>query len=328
MSDKKMPTKDDSKKYTALIIGAGRIAASFDGPDDTEILTHAHAYVTHPAVTLSGFFDRDTAVAQAAASRWGCSHFASLEAALREEQPDILSVCTPDGTHASILEELIPYKPKIVICEKPLATDIVVTERIVRAYEKAGIPLLTNYSRRFDSTVRTIQSEVLAGRYGKVISAYGIYSKGLLHTGSHVLDLARYFFGEAIQVIPLTSRVDYLPEDPTVGGFVTFERCPEFHLMAADERRYGVFEFGVLTEQGRITFLNYGFEMSMQTIQEDARYRGFFSLGKPIVQSSYLPQACAAMVQNAIDYIEKKSPLWSTGEEALATEQLCKRLRT
>lgn len=37
------------KMYNAVIIGAGQIAGGYDAPNDKPILTHAHAYQTHPA---------------------------------------------------------------------------------------------------------------------------------------------------------------------------------------------------------------------------------------------------------------------------------------
>lgn len=63
-----MPQKD---KYSAVIIGAGRIASSFDSPAGKSVLTHAHAYRKHPDVKLLGFYDTSARVAQRAVKTWG-----------------------------------------------------------------------------------------------------------------------------------------------------------------------------------------------------------------------------------------------------------------
>ena len=48
-----------AKKFNVLVIGAGKIGALFDHPNDIKILTHAHAYKTNPNFEIVGFADSD-----------------------------------------------------------------------------------------------------------------------------------------------------------------------------------------------------------------------------------------------------------------------------
>ncbi|MCX6723043.1 MAG: Gfo/Idh/MocA family oxidoreductase, partial [Candidatus Staskawiczbacteria bacterium] len=114
----------------------------------------------------------------------------------KQTQPDIVSICVPDGQHFLILKKIIKYKPKLVICEKPITTKIVDTEKIIKLYKKNKISVLVNYSRRFDVVIQQLKKDLSENKYGRVVSASGIYSKGILHNGSHLIDLASFLFGK------------------------------------------------------------------------------------------------------------------------------------
>src|SRR3989344_3093996 len=112
MSDKKI-LQNNKQTYRAVIIGAGRIGATFDTPESADVLTHAHGYLKHPAVELVGFYDTDVQKAGAAARLWSSESFRSLEILFGEGKPDLVSICTPDENHAETLEQAIAHKPKL-----------------------------------------------------------------------------------------------------------------------------------------------------------------------------------------------------------------------
>ena len=233
MSEQKKPKKN---KYKAIIIGAGRIAAQFDSPNGKDVLTHAHAYRQNQKTELVGFFDINKSAARAAAEKWGVSAFDDLEQALIETKPDIISICTPNHAHFSNLMEVAKHKPKIVICEKPFTSKIENAQKIIKIYKDSDIPILVNYSRRFDKAVQKLKKEIENKKYGKIICSSGIYTKGILHNGSHLVDLSRFLFGEIKDLFTFYAVNDYEKEDKSVAGFLKYENCPQFHLMVGDER--------------------------------------------------------------------------------------------
>lgn len=319
MSGRKIQPK---ARYKALIVGAGRIASGFDSSRQPEILTHAHAYRANSHTQLAGFVDSNFGQARAAAKKWHTQAFRTLAEACSVVQPDIVSICTPDDTHASVLRDVLRYRPQIVICEKPLTRSVLEAEQMVARYKQARIPLLVNYSRRFDATVQALKHDLKRGRYGRAISATGIYSKGLVHNGLHMIDLARYLFGEVQGARALSSRQDASNVGKSVAAFLTFQRCKEFHLVVGDERCYSIFELDILTERGRIRLQNFGFELSWQAIQKDVRYAGFRALGKQTVKKTDLPYALSALIDNAVAHLTDQEPLICTGAEALKTERV------
>lgn len=317
---KKTSAKD--KKYKVLILGAGRIASGFDTPKSKEVLTHAHAFIKHPKTELVGFFDVNQKVAKAAAQKWGVESFVNLEKTLREVQPDIVSICTPDETHEEMLRLLAKYPVRLVICEKPLVTNIESAQNILKEYQKKSIALAVNYSRRYDVTLQKLAKDIQSGKFGKVLLAAGIYSKGLLHNGSHLLDIARVLLGEVKKVKPIFGRNDYKQEDPSIAAVYSFERCEQCFIGVGDDRKYGVFELDILCEKKRFRLTDFGFHLSMQSVEEDKLYKGFFGLGKTKQVSTDLPYALDVLVKNVVDHLERKVPLLCSGNDAFETQKV------
>jgi len=311
-----------NKKYTAIIIGAGRISSGFDSPVSKEVLTHAHALVKNSSIKFLGFFDINKSIAKKAALKWGVDFFESLDDVCRL-RPDIIIISTPDELHYKTLLEVVKFNPKIVICEKPITTNVKDTEKIIKIYNKLKIPIAINYSRRFDTSVQLLRKEIENGKHGKVIGAVGIYVKGLLHNGSHMVDLARYLFGNIkdIQVNHcLNSSID---NDKNVNGFFQLDNCPQFHLMTGDEKRFTVFELRIFFEKRCINFFDSGFQSTVQAVVDSKRYRGYKVLGKSKVKKTNLGNAIPVLLENVINKLNNKNELVCTATDAYHTQKSC-----
>lgn len=73
------------------IVGCGNI-----GPN------HARAYAATGKTELVGVADIDTAKAAAFAQKFGSTAYPRVEELLAEQEPSIVSVATPPGTHAEL----------------------------------------------------------------------------------------------------------------------------------------------------------------------------------------------------------------------------------
>lgn len=322
MSARKKSTKAKTQ-YTVAVIGAGRIAALFDNPQSKTILTHAHAVTKNPATSLVGFVDANLAAAKLAAHRWSTNAFGSITELYKNVSPDIVIVATPDNTHFQVLRELIIHKPKFVICEKPLTTSLAESKKIIAAYKKAGIPLMVNFSRRFDDTVRQLRQDLIAHKYGRVLWSSLVYSKGISHNGSHAVDVARFLFGEVKTSKTLVSRSDFYQDDQTVGAFLTLQNCPAFYLVPGDEKQYSIFELDVACEKGRVRFTNSGFFVEKSTVAADPLFPGYCELKISGLKPTKLSRALSTLLQNAVNHLAHQTPLFCPGEDAIKTQQVC-----
>ena len=93
----------------AAILGAGFIAGF-----------HADAYQQNPDAALCAICDRDQALADAAAARYGCRAYTDYHRLLAVEKPDVVSVCLPTWLHPEATAAALQAGAH-VLCEKPMA---------------------------------------------------------------------------------------------------------------------------------------------------------------------------------------------------------------
>jgi predicted dehydrogenase len=106
--------------------------------------------------------------ATAFAEKWG---YESIETDWRKlvERKDIdaIDICTPNYTHAEIAIAAA-QAGKMVLCEKPLAMNLVEGQAMVDAIEKAGVPNTVWYNYRRIPAVTLAKQLIDAGRLGKI----------------------------------------------------------------------------------------------------------------------------------------------------------------
>jgi predicted dehydrogenase len=310
-----------SNIYKVAIVGAGRIGCGFDTPESSHVLTHAHAICNDPRLELAAIVDSD-AGKKSEAEKWGTQFFTDIETMWTAVKPDIVVIATPDATHAALLEQIAGRSPRLIICEKPVATNESEAAEL-RKGNAGHVPIIVNFSRRFDTTVQEIGSDIAAGKFGKVLSASGTYTKGIFHNGSHMLDLARYLFGEMTSTHAYASVPDFPEGESTIGAMLSFERCPQFHLVAADARAYAIFELDILTEKARIRFVDEGSRLITQDVIDDPLYAGFRILGEERIQETGLSHALAQLMTRAVAVLDGAAKPQPSLDDALKTHAAC-----
>lgn len=310
--------------YTFAIIGAGQIAAGYDRPGDTHILTHAHAIIANPRASLLGFYDINLDAANKAASKWGCQAYSDF-ADLNAVEPDVVIVCTPDHCHLQTLERLLDNPPTLVVCEKPLTLDYLSSVRITEAYQEKGICLAINYQRRFDPVITELKARINTNELGRLLCGNVYYAKGLMHNGSHAVDLLRFLFGEAEGYLTIKKTFDFTPQDPSVSCIVRF--CQgDVTLISGDERVYSIFEIDLLFERARYRFFHSGMEVEIQKPLADNIYPGYFELFSERVTVTGFTNTLANLVEECITYLSDGVMMRNHASTALGTQMLCERM--
>ena len=309
--------------YSVAIIGAGRIGCGFDTPDAAHILTHAHAIQKNSHLVLSGIVDTNVDTGTREATKWGVPFFANIDALYASLSSDIVVIATPDHTHATLLQQIVARKPRLVVCEKPIGVGPEDVANITAL--DTSVPVIVNFSRRFDTVALELAAELARGTYGAVISAHATYVRGVRHNGSHLFDLARLFFGEMTDAAAHGSVEDFTPEDPTIGGFAAFERCPRFYIAPGDGRSASIFELDILTEKKRIRFVDEGAQVIVQEVIDDPLYAGFRILGPEDRRPTLLSQSLPNLYAHAIEVLQGAGTVRSSLESAKKTHEACER---
>jgi len=146
---------------------------------------------------LAEICDIDIEKAIKAFRTWNITAYSGLEHKIwRWLKFDVAVVSTPDDAHYEILKELAKCPLKLVICEKPLCTDLNRAREIVELYRAKGTPLLVNYTRRFLPYYEDLKERYEAMELGCFIGGNIVFNRGWLHTGTHIVDFLNWFFDD------------------------------------------------------------------------------------------------------------------------------------
>ncbi len=310
------------KQYNVVIIGAGNIGAFFDEPVSERILTHAHIFYNSEYFKLLGFYDTNLKRAEEAASRWKCAVYESMEAALNNA--DVVCCTVPDDYHYEVLKEIARYNVRLVFTEKPLTKTMIQAEDIISIYREKNTPILVNYTRRFLNEIKLVKS--LINEYGSFIKGTGYYGKGIVHNGSHMIDLIKFLLGDITGYKKLDQVYDFYDDDPSVDARIEV-MGGALVLQAVDCRFTTVFELDLLFEKARIQILESGFTIKIYEVNDSPIFNGYknYFITKEIRVD--FNQAFVNAAENIWDVLEGRGNLISSSENAADVMKICCELR-
>jgi myo-inositol 2-dehydrogenase/D-chiro-inositol 1-dehydrogenase len=195
--------------------GAGRIG-----------LIHAANIAAHPGAELRYVVDVNQPAAEALAAKYGAK-VTTADAALADPAVKAVLIASSTDTHADLIERAAKAG-KAILCEKPVDLSLARVDACLKVADKAGVPLLIGFNRRFDPSFSTLRQELKDGAIGKLElltitsrdpgpppMAYIKVSGGLFRDMMiHDFDLARWLLGEEpIEVYATASCL----VDPAIG---------------------------------------------------------------------------------------------------------------
>jgi predicted dehydrogenase len=157
---------------------------------------HAKGYLRAPGVTLVAVADVNReAVAELAADLGVAGVYESYQQLLDNEHPDLLSICTPPGSHLEVTRAAVAAGVKAIHCEKPIALSYADALEMNSITREAGVQLTFNLQRRFEPVHRFAREKIVAGAIGDIVSVEG-YCPNLPDWGTHVFDLIFFYLGD------------------------------------------------------------------------------------------------------------------------------------
>ena len=305
----------------AALVGCGMIGSGFaDDPRMRgDVFTHAEAYTRSPHTELVAVCDAGPESAAACGTRWGAPAFTSVGEMLEAARPEIVSVCTPDATHADVLREVMahPLAPRAVLCEKPLATDLEEARGVVDEARRRGIVLGVAYMRRHAENLRALRAWMAEGGIGRVQAVSGWYGKGTLHNGSHWFDLLRMLAGEARRVRGVDARGEG-GSDPTLDVLLWMENGALATLRATDASAFTVFEMDVMGSEGRVLITDSGHRVEVLRAGPSPRYSGYTELLPAPRELGHRRDLMLHAVNDLAQALEAGRDPACTGEDGLA----------
>jgi predicted dehydrogenase len=307
--------------YRVALIGCGKIASEFAddlGSAGAGICTHAQAYTACEATQFVAVCDSDAAKLERCAERWHvAARYRDAGRLLTEQRPEIVSVCTPDATHYELVRAaLLTNGVRAVLAEKPLALDIEQAAELVKLAAERGVVLAVNYLRRYAERIVWLRDFLHAGGLGTVRLVSGLYTKGTLHSGTHWLDLARFFLGEVIQVAG-RNRLHEAGHDPTLDMHLEFEGGAVGELLACSEDDFSVFEMDVIGTHGRVRLTQSGDVVDIFTVMDGTPCAGYRGLAPRSHAENVLRDVLLLVVQDVVRCLRTGAAPQCTGLDAM-----------
>ncbi len=154
----------ENKRLRFGLIGTG-LVADF----------HAKALQASAETTLVAACDPNGERLAKFAKTYGCEAESSTEAMLARKDLDVISVLTPNATHAE-LGIKVAAAGKHCLVEKPPDMTLEKTDRLIAAFDRSGTKLAICLNCRFRKALVPIREALAQGRFGTLLSG-DVYMK-------------------------------------------------------------------------------------------------------------------------------------------------------
>lgn len=323
----------DRIRFSAAVVGLGRIGQGYDYDcqDGSVIMTHASGFALHDGYELLAGVDPDPRQRQRFEAKFAQPAYPDVAALMSRHQPDVVSIGIPTDRHFAGFREVLDGDPRAILCEKPIAASLDDARQMVSLAEKRGCVLAVNYQRRFEPGVHALKRAIENGELGEIDKGVVWYSKGILNTASHYVDLLHFLLGDSDG----NGISDEGPEptcaDPEPDVWLQFGRCRVFFLADhGDFFRSG--EMMLTATKAVIRYLEGGAVIEIRAAEPVAAERGpSVAPGKPWLIPTDSSRCQWHVLDGLYRHLTQGRPLSSAGTTATATlaviEEIRQRLR-
>ncbi len=195
-----------------LLVGCGFFARN-----------HLHAWSETKGAEIAAVCDLDVERAGRYAEEFSIPQWHGTAEVLASGAFDFVDICTTMETHEALVALAVRHRVPVIV-QKPFAPDIDTCRRIVANAKAAGVPVMVHENFRFQKIFRRIREILDSGEIGELTfgrlswrNAIDVYSNQpyllkterfmIMDVGIHMLDLARFLFGDANAVSCLRQSV-------------------------------------------------------------------------------------------------------------------------
>jgi len=307
------------RKIQSAVIGCGRIGCGFDdAPHNKIIMTHAGSYYNNPNTDLVALCDIDKSKLIKYGKKYSVSKlFDNPNDLFGKVDLDCVSICTRADSHLNLVKIAAKNGIKAIFLEKPIGNSLQNSSKIIEICKKNKIKLLIDHQRRFDPFFLHLKN-FINNKIGKIQTVNVIYGGGIVNTGTHIIDLLRYFFGEISFVnASFSQNPSCNPSDPNVDGKIVFKNKVTCFLHALDLNHYGFLEMQIFGMNSvlKINLINNDIEYQLVSKKPSLAYKTLEIKDLNIKKSNKSPILLG--VENLVNTISNKSTPLCTGQDGL-----------
>jgi predicted dehydrogenase len=217
---------------------------------------------------------------------------------------------------------------KGLLCEKPFSGTAEGAHRIVRAARDASVPVVVNFSRRWDASHQDLAGRIQAGVLGDPRQAAGCYTGTLRGNGAHLIDTLRMLWPLDWRIAWATPLAEGMDDAPIAAELVaaTGARATLFPIVNAE---YFVFELQLFGSQGRARLTVQGNDIRLDSPAENPDYPGYKYLAEVgALPRDTLPDSFARALTQLVFAVRTGRGLDLHPEEVLGSLELLESIVT
>lgn len=330
------------RKYRVGIIGCGRVGSLLEHDYlRAHPCTHAGGYHACSKTKIVAACDIDEERLNLFGREWGVKHlYSDYQEMLAKEELDIVSICSWTNTHSEMTIAAAQAEIRGVICEKPMALNLQEAGAMIEACKEYGTKLIITHERRWDADYRKAKELIEEGSIGELRTIVGnvlttaplprdwhadcrqVGGGPMLHDGTHLVDMIRFFGGEADWVFGhIERRTEGIQVEDVAMGFIHLRNGVHATLEGGGIRNYFNFELDIQGSEGRILIGN-GI-LRMWLANKSLHYLGFRELEeRPFPRSRNGGNPWVLQVEDMISCLENNRESISSGYEGWAALEL------
>lgn len=222
--------------------------------DQDTVLSHAKALALSSEFELCCAVDPNEERRHTFQSKYKAPAYSSLDEALQSHKVDLAVVAIPTESHSGEIQQLLRVsKPKAILCEKPIAYTLEESRALVSECEKSNVSLHVNYMRRSEPGALEVKRRIDQGTIAGPIKGVAWYTKGLLHNGSHLINLCEFWLGRATSFSIISKGTSLGEYDATPDVSIQFE-IGSVLFLANQEGKFGYHAIELLASNGHLRY--------------------------------------------------------------------------
>ena len=188
-------------------------------------VNHMHGWRDAEGAEIVAICDRDPERLKAVGDEFGIEkRYADAAEMMTKEKLDFVDIATTVNSHRALVELAASHRLP-TICQKPFAPTLADANAMVEACRKAGVPLMVHENFRWQSPIQAVKAVIDSGEIGTPFfgrisfrSGFDVFSGQpyladgkrfiIEDLGIHILDIARFLFGDVATLTARTRRVN------------------------------------------------------------------------------------------------------------------------
>lgn len=256
-----------SKKYQlvykkkVLLIGAGRIG--YSNLSKNKFLSYFGLLKNHSKFQICSVVEQNKNKILFLKKKYKKIYFFNnLKKSLEKFFYDLIIISSPDHTHYKILDKVLDYKPKLILIEKPICQSYFDFLKIKKKLKLFNIPVIVNYSRRFNKNFRNIKEKIKKNYFGNLQNVTMYCNGGIIHNGCHLIDLNFWWFGKPKKILYLNLNKSQIFKNDYTCKLILFYKDFISTIVVTSIKNLGNAEIDLIGSKRRLIidgdlFLNY-----------------------------------------------------------------------